>query len=192
MSELASTLDKKGDLPNDPDIKAKFVEFTNLIKIKTADNALQQLRNTKTATDGERVKLMSEVAALLDKNGNLPTDTATRAKFDKFVSLTSKKNEEDAMQQLRNTKDVDRSKALPLMSKLAALLDKNGELPSQYNNDFDTFVQLTKLKDRVVAMQQLRNTKAIIPKKIVRKDVPDQKIAVPDDEQWKMLGFDLV
>ena len=104
-SELAATLDVNGDLSDDPDIKAKFVEFTNLIKIKTAGNAMQQLRNRKTADDnnGKRLAQMNELASTLDKYGELPQDAATKVKFDQYFPLT-KKNRNDAMQQLRNVK----------------------------------------------------------------------------------------
>jgi len=32
------------------------------------------------------------LAALLDKNGELPQDTATKVKFDQYVQLTAKKD----------------------------------------------------------------------------------------------------
>ena len=107
-SELAATLDKKGDLPDDPDIKAKFLQFTNLIKIKTPEVALQQLRNTKDVDRSKALPLMNKLAALLDKNGNLPTDTATQAEFDQYVQLTVKNDSVVALQHLRNTKPKKR------------------------------------------------------------------------------------
>ena len=147
---------------------------------------LRNLKNIKRAQSA--LVLRNELAALLDENDKLPTDTATRAKFDKFVSSTSKKNKEDAMQQLRNTKDVDRSKALPLMSKLAALLDKNGNLPTDTATqaEFKQFVSLTSKKDVDDAMQQLRNKK---PKKRKMVDVPNAEISEPSDDMMRELGF---
>lgn len=67
---------------------------------------LRKLRNIKRSQSA--LALRAKLAALLDENDKLPTDTATQAKFKQFVSLTSEKNVDDAMQQLRNTKPKKR------------------------------------------------------------------------------------
>ena len=58
--------------------------------------------------NGKRLARMNKLAALLDKNGNLPTDTATQAEFDQYVQLTVKNDSVVALQHLRNTKPKKR------------------------------------------------------------------------------------
>ena len=68
---------------------------------------LRRIKRAQTA-NGKRLAQLNKLAALLDENDKLPTDTATRAKFDKFASSTRMKNEDDALQQLRNKKPKKR------------------------------------------------------------------------------------
>ena len=188
-SELAATLDANGNLPNDPDIKAKFVQFTNLIKIKTPEVALQQLRNTRVATDGKRVTLMYKLANCLNKEGELPKDDLViQAEFDQYVQLTTKKDRVVALQQLRSTRTANDGKRAKLMSKLATALDKNGNLPTDAATqaEFEQYVELTTKKDKVAALQHLRNTRADYDTRTKKKqerkrkrsimlDIPNQK-----------------
>ena len=91
-----------------PRYNGDFDQYVQLTKQKKPEVALQQLRNTRADNDGKRLKLMNELATTLDKNGELPQDTATKVKFDQYVQLTAKKDSVVALQHLRNTKPKKR------------------------------------------------------------------------------------